>query len=48
VGSNYHSYFHDITSGSNSGFKAVAGYDLVTGWGSPVGPAFISALAGTK
>ncbi|GLQ51965.1 protease pro-enzyme activation domain-containing protein [Dyella flava] len=48
VGSNYHSYFHDITSGSNGGFKAVAGYDLVTGWGSPVGPAFISALVGTK
>jgi subtilase family serine protease len=48
VGSNYHSYFHDITSGSNGGFSAVAGYDLVTGWGSPVGPAFISALVGTK
>jgi subtilase family serine protease len=48
VGSSYHSYFHDITSGSNGGFKAVAGYDLVTGWGSPVGPAFISALVGTK
>ncbi|MBE1160731.1 S53 family peptidase [Dyella acidiphila] len=48
VGSSYHSYFHDITSGSNGSFKAVAGYDLVTGWGSPVGPAFISALVGTK
>jgi subtilase family serine protease len=48
VGSSYHSYFHDITSGSNGGFSAVAGYDLVTGWGSPVGPAFISALVGTK
>ena len=48
VGSNYHSYFHDITSGSNGGFKAVAGFDLVTGWGSPIGPAFISALVGTK
>jgi subtilase family serine protease len=48
TGSNYHSYFHDITSGSNGGFSAVAGYDLVTGWGSPVGPAFISALVGTK
>ncbi len=44
VGSNYHTYFHDITSGSNGGFKAVAGYDLVTGWGSPIGPAFITAL----
>lgn len=48
VGSSYHSYFHDITSGSNGGFKAVAGFDLVTGWGSPIGPAFISALVGTK
>ena len=48
VGSSYHSYFHDITSGSNGGFKAVTGYDLVTGWGSPIGPAFISALVGTK
>jgi kumamolisin len=32
--------FHDITSGNNKngptqGFTAVAGYDLVTGWGSP-------------
>lgn len=44
VGSSYHSYFHDITSGNNGGFKAVAGFDLVTGWGSPIGAAFISAL----
>jgi subtilase family serine protease len=48
VGSNYHAYFHDITSGSNGGFKAVPGFDLVTGWGSPIGPAFIKALVGTK
>lgn len=48
VGSSYHSYFHDITSGSNGGFKAVTGFDLVTGWGSPIGPAFISALVATK
>jgi hypothetical protein len=32
--------FNDVTSGNNangfgSGFNAVAGYDLVTGWGSP-------------
>lgn len=51
LSSNYHSLFHDITSGSNkpaagsgTGFKAVAGFDLVTGWGSPIGPAFINAL----
>ncbi len=28
--------FHDITSGSNGAFSAGAGYDLVTGRGSPV------------
>ncbi len=51
VGSTYHSLLHDQTSGSNppqagsgSGFKAVAGFDLVTGWGSPIGAAFINAL----
>jgi xanthomonalisin len=49
------SVFHDITSGSNpptvgdgSGFNAVPGYDLVTGWGSPAGAALIDQLAGTK
>jgi Pro-kumamolisin, activation domain len=43
---------HDITSGINkptagngSGFNAVAGYDLVTGWGSPAS-ALVNALAG--
>src|SRR3569833_493245 len=47
--------FHDITSGSNpptvgdgGGFDAVAGYGLVTGWGSPVGAALIDQLAGRK
>jgi subtilase family serine protease len=45
--------FHDITSGSNpptegdgSGFDAVPGYDLVTGWGSPAGAGLINLLAG--
>ena len=48
--------FHDITTGSdyNSGspagctsteFSAGAGYDLVTGWGTPNGPTLINALA---
>jgi subtilase family serine protease len=37
--------FHDITKGSNGGFSAVAGYDLVTGWGSPQGVNLINALA---
>lgn len=36
----YSNSFNDVTSGNNangfgSGFNAVAGYDLVTGWGSP-------------
>ncbi len=49
----YASAFHDITSGSNppaagggSGFNAVPGYDLVTGWGSPTGASLINQLAG--
>jgi len=47
VGANYHTDFHDITSGSN-GFPAVKGYDLATGWGSPKGSALITALAGSN
>jgi subtilase family serine protease len=44
IGTSYDSDFHDITSGSNGGYKAVVGYDLVTGWGSPDGPNLIKAL----
>ena len=49
----YASAFHDITTGNNddvlndsaTGYPAVAGYDLCTGWGTPsVG--LINALAG--
>ncbi len=47
VGSTYTTDFHDITSGSNGGYTAVTGYDLVTGWGSPTGAALIDALTGT-
>ena len=43
-GANYHTDFHDITSGSNGKYSAAAGYDLVTGWGSPNGQNLISAL----
>ena len=39
--------FHDITSGNN-GFRAVAGYDLDSGWGSPNGANLINALAATS
>lgn len=51
VGTNYVTSFHDITAGSNpSGkgksvsYNAVAGFDLVTGWGSPQA-ALINVLA---
>ncbi len=32
----YSSHFRDITSGSNGGYNATTGYDLVTGLGSPL------------
>ena len=48
VGSSYGTDFHDITSGSNGGFSAVKGYDLVTGWGSPNDSGLINALAGAS
>jgi subtilase family serine protease len=35
VTSSYATNFHDITSGTSGSYSAVAGYDLVTGWGSP-------------
>jgi hypothetical protein len=44
--SGYAGAFHDITSGSD-GYSATAGYDLVTGWGSPNGAGLISALCPT-
>jgi subtilase family serine protease len=36
---------HDQTSGKSGKYRAVAGYDLVTGLGSPKGAALIDALA---
>ncbi len=36
--------FRDITSGNNGHFKAAAGWDPCTGWGSPVGTAIQSTL----
>jgi subtilase family serine protease len=47
VTSDYATDFHDITSGKSGSYSAVAGYDLVTGWGSPNGTGLINALAGT-
>jgi subtilase family serine protease len=49
LGSSYTTDFHDITSGCQGGKDdvcAVVGFDLVTGWGSPNGPALLTALAG--
>jgi hypothetical protein len=52
TGASYGATFHDVTSGDNTwsgsanAFHAVAGYDLCTGWGTPVGPGLITALAG--
>lgn len=47
----YNTNFHDITSGNNTNsasptqFYAAAGYDLCTGWGSPLVQNLINALA---
>ncbi len=54
LGSSSATVYHDITSGTNpaskgsGSFTAVAGYDLVTGWGSPNGPGLINALVGSS
>jgi uncharacterized repeat protein (TIGR03803 family) len=51
--SSYNSDFHDITSGNNEFnnqlpyYNAVAGYDLVTGWGSMNGLALMAVLDGS-
>jgi len=48
---NYMTDFHDITTGDNFNkdnpdqFSAEAGYDLVSGWGSPDGQAWLNAIA---
>ena len=39
--------FHDIATGSNGGFAASPGYDLVTGLGTPVANLLIPSLGGT-
>jgi uncharacterized repeat protein (TIGR03803 family) len=47
----YTSLFNDITTGNNESsrspykFSAVPGYDLCTGWGTPVGGNLLTALA---
>jgi hypothetical protein len=49
-GSGYSQSFHDITTGNNKitpasrGYLAEAGFDLCTGWGTPIGASLINAL----
>lgn len=54
TGAAYKTDFHDIVAGANppsdgsfSGFSAVNGYDLVTGWGSPNGANLLNAFGGS-
>ncbi|MFJ6379918.1 protease pro-enzyme activation domain-containing protein [Kitasatospora sp. NPDC092039] len=42
----YGSTFHDVTAGANQDFSTKAGYDQVTGWGTPVADALTTALLG--
>ncbi len=42
----YAADFHDIKSGTSGSYSAVAGFDLVTGWGSPTA-GLIKTLTGT-
>jgi subtilase family serine protease len=44
IGARYKRVFHDVTSGNNGKYSAVAGFDLVTGWGSPIGGVINSLL----
>ena len=43
----YKTILHDVIGGESGKYKAVKGYDLVTGLGSPNGQGLIDALAGT-
>ncbi|MFI6847180.1 protease pro-enzyme activation domain-containing protein [Kitasatospora sp. NBC_00085] len=45
--SSYGTTFHDVTTGKNQDFSTKAGYDQVTGWGSPIADALNTALLGT-
>jgi hypothetical protein len=51
-GTSYSLTFHDITTGNNtsssspSNYYAVAGYDLCTGWGTPMGQSLINVVVG--
>lgn len=43
--SDFLTYYRDITSGSNLGYTAVSGYDMVTGVGTPLASALVPGLA---
>lgn len=43
-GPSYESVFHDVHRGNNGGYRALRGYDLVTGLGSPIGWPLAQAL----
>jgi kumamolisin len=45
TGYTYAGAFHDITSGNNGTYSTETGYDLVTGWGSPIGYGTYSLIA---
>ena len=51
LGENYSNCFHDIVTGNNTWsesplrFFATPGYDLCSGWGTPVGSNLVNALA---
>lgn len=40
----YRTSLHDVTVGGNQDFKAGAGYDQVTGWGTPIADALAQSL----
>ena len=46
AGTSYASELHDIVTGTNDGFSARPGFDLVTGWGTPTGQSLIDQLTG--
>ena len=43
--SSYPADFHDVTFGSNGGYSAGAGWDPVTGWGTPIASNLVASEA---
>ena len=44
----YSSNFHDITSGTAGRNHAGTGFDLVTGWGSPIANSIVPAIVSDR